>query len=145
MDAEMNLSELEQTLKTHIDRFDRWQQYQIWLIFERIYREQLWRKQKYHNFSNYCLDMWGYEKSHAYRLVAAGEVIISLTEDNLMSDLDLPFPDTLSVAMKLYKHPSAKRLPIWKAHLDGVPIPAARSTLFPKLSNTTRSILTPQD
>jgi hypothetical protein len=94
MDAEMNLNELEQILKNHLDRFDKWQQYQIWLIFERIKREQLWRKRKYDNFAHYCLEVWGYEKSHAYRLVAAGEVINSLIEGDLMSDL--PFPDSVS-------------------------------------------------
>jgi hypothetical protein len=72
--------------------------------------------------------MWGYEKSHAYRLVAAGEVIISLNEDNLMSDLDLPFPDTLSVAIKLYKHLPSRRFGIWKDHLDGLPLPAVNQS-----------------
>jgi hypothetical protein len=101
MDAEMNLNELEQTIKNHLNQFDRWQQHQIWLVFERIKREQLWRKRKYHNFPNYCLDVWGYGKSQAYLLVAAGEAIGSLNESNLMSGL--PFPDTLSVAIKLYR------------------------------------------
>jgi hypothetical protein len=126
MDTEMNLTELEQTLKNHLDRFDKWQQHQIWLIFERIKREQLWRKRKYDNFAHYCLEVWGYEKSHAYRLVAAGEVINSLIEGDLMSDL--PFPDSLSVTMKLHKHSPGRRLPIWKDHLDGVPIPTVNQS-----------------
>jgi hypothetical protein len=122
MKAEMNLTELEQILENQLNRFDKWQKHQIWLVFERIKREQLWRKRKYNNFAHYCLDVWGYEKSHAYRLVAAGEAICSLKEGDLMGCL--PFPDRLSVAIKLYRHPPAKRLLIWKAHLEGVPIPA---------------------
>jgi hypothetical protein len=86
------------------DRFLAWQ------MFATIHHQRLWVQGGYASFADYCCDVWGYQKSHAYDLVKAGEAIASL----LSTQLDVPYPASIKQAVALAKIPAPQRIDAWR-------------------------------
>jgi hypothetical protein len=86
------------------DRFSAWQMFAI------IHHQRLWMEGEYGSFADYCLDVWGYQKSHAYNLVKAGEAIASL----LSTTLDVPYPVSIEQAVELARIPEPQRIDAWR-------------------------------
>ena len=71
---EIDLKEANVLLREYLET-SRGEQFYVWQIFARIYTQKLWKQAGYENFTDYCFQVWGYGKTHAYNLVKAGEVI----------------------------------------------------------------------
>lgn len=51
---------------------------QIWIAAAQIKSEKLWREAGFDSFEAYCRDRFGWEKSNAYEVAGAGEVVLQL-------------------------------------------------------------------
>jgi hypothetical protein len=101
---EANVFLRENSQDNQHDRFLAWQMFAI------IHHQRLWMEGGYGSFADYCLDVWGYQKSHAYNLVKAGEAIASL----LSTTLDVPYPVSIKQAVELARIPEPQRIDAWR-------------------------------
>jgi hypothetical protein len=101
---EANVFLRENSQDNQHDRFLAWQMFAI------IHHQRLWMEGGYASFADYCLNVWGYQKSHAYNLVKAGEAIASL----LSTKLDVPYPASIKQAVALARIPAPQRIDAWR-------------------------------
>jgi hypothetical protein len=102
---------------------------QSWRVFAKIYTQELWKSKGYRSYTNYCQEVWGYGKTHAFDLVHAGIAIESI---NAMDSalLDLPMLRNIKFAAKLGKVPPALREKVWNDYrTHKIPIPYFNTNL----------------
>jgi hypothetical protein len=101
---DVNIFLRENSQDNQLDRFLSWQMFAI------IHHHRLWAQGGYDSCATYCFEVWGYQKSHAYDLVKAGEAIASL----LSTKLDVPYPASIKQAVALARIPEPQRIDAWR-------------------------------
>ncbi len=87
----------------------------------KTYRDGLlWRKE-FRTFAEYCASRWGYQKSHAYRYVQTGGLLVRLEQD------DSPVGENLAVTEShlrpvLAEVPAELQVECWKAVTETAPV-----------------------
>jgi hypothetical protein len=109
LNGKTNLKEANVFLKENLQEHQR-DRFLAWQMFAVIHHQKLWMEGGYGNFTDYCLDVWGYQKSHAYDLVKAGQAIASLSS----TKLDVPYPASIKQAVALARIPAAQRVDAWR-------------------------------
>ena len=96
---------LEAVIESHLDSFIR-----VAIALAEIKRDQLWRS-THPSFAAYCDEKLGRQKSNAYALASAGEVIANLSD----TSEELPMPTAYRQVKPLQKLAPAEQQQAWKA------------------------------
>lgn len=78
-------------------------------------RDQQLYKNSYSNFETYCIERWGFARSHAYRLMNAAEVVRQL------SPIGDSLPENEAQARVLVSIPEAARAITWQTIKESAP------------------------
>jgi hypothetical protein len=79
----------------------------------RLYRET------HKNFTDYCRERWGMDRTHAYRLVDAAEAVRNLSP--IGDNAAVPLPATESQARPLTSLPPEQQREVWKKAVETAP------------------------
>lgn len=105
----------------------------VWIAIAKVRSEELWRLGGYKNFEEWCKNRWGWEKSNAHEIAAAGRIVAKLRE---MGVTEENLPKAVTQVRPLIGLQSSDQFQVWQNVLEmteGIPTGDAVKTVVQRL------------